>query len=154
MTTREITHVIKTVHLKDQTAVTSATQTTNTLDTLGYESAAIVWDISVWAGAGSTWTPSLTESDTDFSGNAVPDANQEWFLNGVSVGYGAASAPVVDTAAHDQCTIAVSYVAGTKRYLQGVLTLAGSPTTMVAVPVGILGHPREVGAKAYTNWSA
>jgi hypothetical protein len=154
MTTREIAHEIKVVHLKDQTAVTSATQTTSTLDTIGYEAAMIVWDISVWAGAGSTWTPSLQESDTDFSGAAVPDVNQEWFLNGVSVGYGAANAPVVSDANTDQCTIGVSYVAGTKRYLQGVLTLVSSPTTMIAVPLGILARKRELGVKAYSNWSA
>lgn len=157
MTLRENVHDIKVVHLKDQTAVTSATQTTDTLDTLGYESASIVWDVSVWAGAASTWTLTLTESDSSSTGfTTVTALNVEWFKDGVlQTGLNAdGTGPVIQDANTDQCTYSASYVAGTKRYLRGVATLSGTPTTMVLVPFGVLGRPRELGVKAYTNWSA
>lgn len=155
MTTKELTHLVRSKHLIDQTAVTSATQTTAAFDTLGYESAAIVWDISVWAGAASTWTPKLQESDTTTSGDFTDCAitNVEWFKDGVPVtGLTDANGPVVSTTDTDQCTIAVSYVGGTKRYIRGVLTLSGTPTTMVAVPIGLVGHPRETYGTVYTDW--
>lgn len=149
MVSKEHGHDTKIVHLKDQTAVTSATQTTDTLDTKDYESAMIAWDISVWAGAGSTWTPKLTESDSSSSGfTDVAAGDVEWIKNGAKVtGLPDANGPVVSDANTDQCCIVGVYLGGHHRYLRGVLTLAGSPTTMVAVPIGILGHPREtVGA--------
>jgi len=164
LATKELTHIVKLYHLYNLTTVQAATATSNALDTLGAEAAAINCDFSDWAGAGSTWTFTLTECDTLAGTYTQVGANNvEWFVEGVAqlqsvidpsaTGVG----PVVDSAAagHNQRScITASYVGGTKRFLKMVATLSGTPTTAIFMFQGLLSFLREVGPKAFTNWSA
>lgn len=133
MTTRDLVSDIK-VTQAFVNANRTATTTSDAIDTQGFGSAAVVFDIGNSADTLSGtvfWTLSLTECDT--SGGTYTAVAAADIVSGVAT-------YVIDAPAEDSIAVKVGYI-GTKRYIKGVATATGTHTN--GTPIGIisvLGH--------------
>lgn len=135
-TTREIIHELKITHLVDQAALTT-TQTLGPIDTAGWESLLVVWDVGLWTAG--TFTPKLTECATSGGSYTDVDASQvEFYNNGAA---STAALCVVSSTATDQVVIAMSLRGGLLRYIKPVFTSASGSVTFGVLSVQ--GDPRE-----------
>jgi hypothetical protein len=121
-------------------------QTSNLLDTLGFESAVVLVDIGTITGVGATASllPTLQECDTTTGGSFgdVAAADMEGAFT------------LVDATTEDQCVQRVGYK-GSKRYLRVKLDYTGTDITASLVSVtGVLGNPRVYPATAPAAVSA
>lgn len=130
MTTREIVSELKVTQVFVN-ATRTATTTSDPIDTAGYNSATVVFDIG---NSGDTlsgtlyWTLSLTECDTSGgSYTAVAAAD--------ITGWAGAASYVIDAPAEDSLAVKVGYI-GSKRYIKGVATATGSHSS--GTPIGII----------------
>lgn len=118
-------------------AVKTTTTTSSAIDTAGYESLTVLFDMG---NSGDTlsgtlyWTLSLTECDTSGgSYTAVADADI----------VGGTNSYVIDAPAEDSLAVKFGYI-GNKRYVKGVATATGSHSS--GTPIGIvaiLGHAQN-----------
>lgn len=169
MTTKELIHVVKGVHVFTPAAISATT--TATLDTFRAESAAFLVDI-MGGNFGASVGVALTLQESDASGSgftAVANMFVEWAMDGIA-GYpdntggiwvpqpmAYMSAPVslnpmtLQHANFQGHIFTVSYVNGQHRYLNLNLAPVGAPTNMVVVQ-GLLNSLTETLNKTFHNY--
>lgn len=110
----------------------AATATGSMVDLLGYESAMVVVHAGAWTDG--THTPSLLESDDDSTYTTVGAGNLQGSFTAIAA------------SGQQNQAFQVGYK-GTKRYLKGKVTVAGSPSTGAQVGITIVkGNPRNAPA--------
>ena len=116
-------------------AVKTTTVTSAAVDTAGFESLAIIYDIG---NSGDTlsgsiyWTLSLTESDVSGSGYTAVAAGDVQVQGGT---FGTDSTYVIDAPSEDSRTVKFGYT-GSKRYVKALATATGSHSS--GTPIGII----------------
>lgn len=123
-------------------AVRNADLNTGSLDTLGYDSAVIMFHVGLSADTINTTNKielEIEESDDNSAWNDAPNAslvNPDTGAAGFVAATNVGTTVVIDSAAKDELIYAVRY-AGSKRYVRAVLNFSGTHTT--GTPIGVLG---------------
>jgi hypothetical protein len=135
----------------------TTTQTSETLDILGYaslpalstakgaEAASFLWNVGVWTSG--IWTPTLNESDNDTGPwTPVDPMYVKYYLDG----YVHPTIPTVASATDENKMYSISYVGGLKRYIQLVVSPAAAASCIFGV-LGILEALRETQDTIYNR---